>query len=185
MKWPDRIAQAFRPGVARCRIRPEGAAEMRLFRLYAYHCRRSSNASLHRTDSVAPSGRILGGRFPRPEGLGCFVMPFHGEDLTHLAGRDLVLRENQRNPVTTNNARFRISGQSVPVFSIDRPKQPQSMLKPRTMALSKAPENIVSKIATHASAPLSQRPSRRQTPTHSSKAGRKTDNTAVAGHGVS
>jgi hypothetical protein len=53
------------------------------------------------------------------------------------------------------------------------------------MALSKAPENIVSKIATHTNAPLSHRPRRRQIPTHSSKAGRKTDNTAVAGHGVS
>jgi len=64
MKWPDRIAQAFRPGVARCRIRPEGAAEMRLFRLYAYRCRRSSNASLYPTDSVAHSGRISVGVFP-------------------------------------------------------------------------------------------------------------------------
>ena len=102
-----------------------------------------------------------------------------------IGGRYFLLRENQRNPVTTNNARFRISGQSVPVFSIDRPKQPQSMLKPRTMALSKAPENMISKIATHTSAPPSHRPSRRLIPTHNSKAGRKTDNTAVAGHGVS
>src|SRR5215469_5446970 len=99
--------------------------------------------------------------------------------------RYFLCRENQRNPVTTNNARFRISGQSVPVFSSDRPKQPQSMLKPRTMALSKAPENMVSRIATHTSAPPSHRPSRRLIPTHNSKAGRKTDNTAVAGHGVS
>ena len=122
---------------------------------------------------------------PRPEGLGYSVMPFHGEDLTHLADRYFLPRENQRNPVTTNNTRFRINGQSVPVFSIDRPKQPQSMLKPRTIALSKAPENIVSRIATHTSAPLSHRPSRRLIPTHNSKAGRKTDNPAVAGHGVS
>jgi hypothetical protein len=127
----------------------------------------------------------FGGSSPRPEGLGCSVVPFHGEDLTHLACRALVLRDNQRNPVTANNTRFRINGQSVPVFSIDRPKQPQSMLKPRRIALSKAPENIVSRIATHTSAPLSHRPSRRLIPTHNSKAGRKTDNTAVAGHGVS
>jgi hypothetical protein len=31
MKWPERIAQAFRPGYVRFRIRPEGAAEMREF----------------------------------------------------------------------------------------------------------------------------------------------------------
>jgi hypothetical protein len=102
-----------------------------------------------------------------------------------LPGIYFFLRENQRNPVTASNTRFRINGQSVPVFSIDRPKQPQSILKPRTMALSKAPENIVNRIATHTSAPLSQLPTRRQTPTHSSKAGRKTDNTAAAGQGVS
>jgi hypothetical protein len=99
--------------------------------------------------------------------------------------RYLGLRENQRNPVTANNTRFRISGQSVPVFSTDRPKQPQSMFKPRTIALSNAPENIASKIANQTSAPLSQRPNKRQIPTHSSKAGRKTANAAVPGQGVS
>jgi hypothetical protein len=96
-----------------------------------------------------------------------------------------LFRENQRNPVKPNNARFRISGHKVPVFSTERPKQPQSILKPRTMALSNAPENRVSNVASQISAPLSHRPTKRQIPTHSSKAGRKTARAAVAGQGVS
>jgi hypothetical protein len=96
-----------------------------------------------------------------------------------------LFRETQRNPVTPNSARFRISGHRVPVFSTERPKQPQSMLKPRTMALSNAPENMMSNVASQMSAPLSHRPTKRQIPIHSSKAGRKTARTALAGQGVS
>ena len=48
-----------------------------------------------------------------------------------------------------------------------------------------APENIASKTANQTSAPLSHRPNKRQIPTHSSKAGRKTANAAVPGQGVS
>jgi hypothetical protein len=105
---------------------------------------------------------------------------------THaILGRQFLFRETQRNPVTANNTRFRSSGQSVPVFSTDRPKQPQSMLNPRRIALSNAPENITSKTANQTSAPLSHRPNKRQIPTHSSKAGRKTAKAAVPGQGVS
>ena len=95
------------------------------------------------------------------------------------------LRENQRNPVTTNSPRFRIRGQRVPVLSTERLKQPQSMLKPRAIADINAMENVISKIVVQTNAPLSQRPTSRQMPTHSSKAGRKRANPAVTGHGVS
>jgi hypothetical protein len=80
MKWPERIAQAFRPGYVRFRIRPEGAAEMREFcptrvrSLTIFRCRVSQNRF------GRPYRANSGGRFPRPEDLGCSVTPFHGED---------------------------------------------------------------------------------------------------------
>jgi hypothetical protein len=98
--------------------------------------------SARRDATPRGAGCLTPGRenFHRPSGLGyaattsafvAFVIFVYCDDPS-------LRRENQRTPVTTKNARFRTSGQSVPVFSTDRPKQPQSMLKPRTMALSKA-----------------------------------------------
>jgi hypothetical protein len=49
MKWPERIAQAFRPGYVGFRIRPEGAAEMCEFcpthvrSLMIFRCRVTQN----------------------------------------------------------------------------------------------------------------------------------------------
>jgi hypothetical protein len=83
MKWPDKLAQAFRPGYV-LRTRPRRRPRPRIWPPGVMEC---WSFGVLRQVGIAPLVRGVGGCFqgefwahlPRPEGLGCSVTPFHGE----------------------------------------------------------------------------------------------------------
>jgi hypothetical protein len=90
MKWPDRIAQAFRPGYVRCGIRPERPTETRVFqRKCIVYRSRATPRYVNRFGR--PCRAHPRDTFARPEGLGYSVKPFHGFKI--VAGPNLSSEE--------------------------------------------------------------------------------------------
>jgi hypothetical protein len=93
-------------------------------------------------------------------------------------------RCHQRKKVIPSNTKFRMSGQNVPVDCQTRPKHPQSIPKPRSMAVSKAMLKRVSRMPAQTTAPRANQGESRLSPTQISKEGTKSARSAQAHHGT-
>src|SRR5580704_12894060 len=79
---------------------------------------------------------------------------------------------NQRKPVNASSRIFRTNGKIVPVAVNAFPKQPQSMLRPRNVALARATLKMNNKQVIKSSAPRSNLFKIRSTPARISNQGR-------------